>query len=518
MCHSWRRGVLLGQTSSLGEKGGFVSLTAMNVANREPTLDSRHLRSAGRNVTVPMRLEVTCEGRPAELVCTSVLRVLPGKRLVCSGEWNGQEVVVKFFLDSRRAKRHCAREERGLKALKDGGIKTPSLFFRGVLAPDAAPVLGFRRLAPAQDLVEAWEQAEGDEQRVGIMSQAVKVIADQHESGLKQDDLHRKNFLLVGDDFYSIDGAAVDVSKMGEPLPIAESLKNLALFFAQYYPEFDRLVPAAFKVYAEKRAWLVRDALCARLMKEVRRQRRGRKKDYLEKVYRECTAFVHRRSWNRFMVCDRQYYDDVMAAFLADPDPVIEAGSLLKDGNSSTVGLVEVGGQRLVVKRYNIKNAWHALKRCLRPSRAWISWRNAHRLALLGIRVPRPIMLMEKRWGPFRSTAYFMTEYVNGSDAYRLMYNQEAKETSQERLAKQFGELLQSFADASISHGDLKATNFILTAGGLFVVDLDAMREHRTRWRFRQAFTRDCSRLMKNWEDLPEVARTFQKQLSRLKL
>ncbi|MDY6951157.1 MAG: lipopolysaccharide kinase InaA family protein [Thermodesulfobacteriota bacterium] len=490
----------------------------MNVANTGLIVDSRYLRSAGRNVAVPMRLQVKCEGMPLELVCTRVLRVLPAKRLVCSGEWKGQPVVVKFFLDSRRAKRHCAREERGLKALKDAGVKTPSLLFKGLLAPDSSPVLGLQRLAPAQDLSEAWEQAEVDEQRIGIMSRAIGVIADQHESGVKQDDLHCKNFLLVGDDVFSIDGGAVDVSKKGEPLSIGESLKNLALFFAQYYSEFDRLVPAVFEVYAEKRAWPMGEASCARLMEEVRRQRHGRKKDYLAKIYRECSAFVHRRSWRSFMVCDRQYYDDAMMSFLADPDSVMEAGSLLKDGNTSTVGLVEVAEQRLVVKRYNMKNAWHALKRCLRPSRAWISWRNAHLLASIGIRAPRPILFMEKRWGPFRSTAYFMTEYVGGFDAYHLMHSKEARAMSQERLANQFVELLQSFADASISHGDLKATNFILAQGALFVLDLDAMREHRNRWRFRRAFKRDYERFMENWAALPEVARAFQEQLAGLKL
>ena len=136
---------------------------------------------------------------------------------------------MKFFLDSRRAKRHCAREERGLKALGDVGIKTPSLLFKGVLAPDNAPVLGFQRLVPAQDLAEVWLRAERDEQRVDIMNRGVTLIADQHESGLKQDDLHGKNLLLVGNDVYAIDGAAIDVRQQGKPLPIAESLENLAL-------------------------------------------------------------------------------------------------------------------------------------------------------------------------------------------------------------------------------------------------------------------------------------------------
>ena len=218
------------------------------------------------------------------------------------------------------------------------------------------------------------------------------------------------------------------------------------------------------------------------------------------------------------MVCDRDFHNEAMARFLDDPELVIDASRLLKDGNTSTVALVEVGGQRLVVKRYNIKNPWHALNRSLRPSRAWVSWRNAHRLALLGIPTPKPIAFLEKRWGPFRSRAYFIMEYVDGIDAYHLLHSDTAKEINREGFVKRFGKLLQLFADASISHGDFKATNFIVADEGLFIIDVDGMCEHRLRWRFRRAFRRDCKRLIKNWTDLPEVAMGFRNQLANLEL
>jgi len=278
------------------------------------------------------------------------------------------------------------------------------------------------------------------------------------------------------------------------------------------------LIPKVFQVYAERRAWSVGQGLYARLMKEVYSQRNCRKKNYLKKIYRECSAFVCRKAWERFMVCDRDFHNEAMARFLDDPDLVIDASRLLKDGNTSTVALVEVGGQRLVVKRYNIKNPWHALNRSLRPSRAWVSWRNAHRLALLGIPTPKPIAFLEKRWGPFRSVAYFIMEYVDGIDAYRLFHSDTAREINREGLVKRLGKLLQLFADASISHGDFKATNFIVANEGLAIIDVDGMCEHRLRWRFRRAFRRDCKRFMKNWTDLPEVARIFRDQLANLEL
>jgi len=480
-----------------------------------PIVDSQYLCSAGREVKVPFRVKLKCDDRLAELTCSQVLRVLPEKRLVCFGEWNGRPVVAKFFLDTTSAKRHCAREERGVTALMDAGIKTPSLLFKGMLLPDNTPVLGLQRIMPAQDLLTAWEWAESSDLRAKLLSLAAAVIADQHEAGLKQDDPHLRNFLLTGDNIFTIDGDAVNTRNMGNPLSIPESLKNLGLFFAQLYPRFDGLVPKAFQLYAEKRMWPMEDDLSARLLKNVLCQRNSRKKAYLKKIFRDCSAFVCRRAWNRYMVCDRVFYKDAMVLLLADPDPVMNAGNLLKDGNTATVALVEIEGQRLVVKRYNIKNTRHAIKRGFRPSRAWVSWRNAHRLESLGIPTPKPIALVEKRFGPFRSTAYFITEYVDGMNAYNLLHSDWEKESNLGNMVTRFGQLFQLLAGASISHGDSKATNYLIASHELFITDLDAMREHRFTGGFRRAFRRDLVRFMQNWADLPEVSSMFREEINK---
>jgi len=480
--------------------------------------DSYYLSTSGHSLEIPFRALLESDNQHIELICSRILRILPGKRLVCSGEYNGQDVVVKFFLDSRRAEKHCAREEKGIRALKEAGIKTQLLLFKCLLKPGCEPVLVFRMIDRANDFTEVWKQVRSDDRHAGLLGQIISIIADQHEAGLTHDDLHMGNFILSGNDIYTIDGGAVNVRHRGKPLSESKSLENLGLFFAKIYPRFDRLVPDAFNMYLEKRAWPKNTVLCNRLTKEIRHQYKKNKKKYLKKIYRECSAFICQKSWNRFLVYDRNYNTEKMVRFLADPDVLIDVNRLIKNGNTATVALVEVNGQLLVVKRYNIKNIWHALRRCSRPSRAWNSWRNAHRLALLGISTPKPIALLEKRWGPFRSKAYFITEYVDGIDVYHLLHSDKVKEIQHQDLVKQFGELLQQLANAFISHGDFKATNFIYSGGKLIVTDLDAMYEHRFAIKFRREFRRDCKRLMKNWRDLPKIYKMFRDQLSRLEI
>ena len=100
-------------------------------------------------------------------------------------------------------------------------------------------------------------------------------------------------------------------------------------------------------------------------------------------------------------------------ALLKDLDGAIRNGVLIKDGNSATIARVEVDCQQWVIKRYNIKNFWHWLKRCWRPSRAAVSWRNAHLLEQLGIETPAPIAMLEQRWGWLRGRAYYVSQCID---------------------------------------------------------------------------------------------------------
>ncbi len=451
-----------------------------------------------------------------ELLCTDILRFLPGKRLVCSGKWNSLDVVVKFFLNLTDGKRHFAREERGVKALESSGIITPKLLFSGASVSGIVPLLGFEEIVGSEDLKEVWEKAESYGRRLDILTGLMTIIAKQHMSGICQDDPHIRNFLLSGEKMYTIDGDAIDVRHIGEPLSEKQSLKNLGLFFAQFYPEYANLIPDAFKVYASERKWMLSDALYDCLMKEIVKCKYRGEKDYLKKIFRESTSFICDKSMRRYMICGRTYYDDAMAAFLDNPDAMLKEGRMLKNGNSSTVFLIELSRRLLVVKRYNMKNMWHALRRSYRQSRAWASWRNAHLLKSIGVNTPNPVAMMEKRLGPLRSVSYILTEYVDGTDIHHLLNSDKAGEIDLPGLVKQFGELLRKFVFSSISHGDFKAMNFILSDKGLFVTDLDAVCKHRLKWRFQKAFMKDLDRFMQNWKNAPHIDALFREEISKI--
>lgn len=483
-----------------------------------PCYDTQTLRLKGHTLTTPFHLVLKANEAHQALECTAILRNLPGKRLVCAGIWHRrQPVVAKIFIDPSGAERHFQRELRGINALEDAKIPTPKLLFRGTLGDGLAPLLLFQKMEGFLTLTERLATRTNPDDQLATLRPVVESIARLHAAGLRQRDIHPGNFLLSANDVMIIDGDDIE-SPFNKPLPQDESMSNLALFFAQFYPDFDKTVPQLLAIYGSCRKWSFDSVICEAVERETRQWRDWRQKKYLRKTRRSCTAFVVKKNWHQFMACDRKWYSSSKQRLLTDPDAYIKTGTILKDGNTATVAKVTIKSQALVIKRYNIKNHRHALRRCLRPSRAMVSWRNAHHLRFLGIDTPQPLAVIEERWGGLRKRAYFIMAYLPGRTIDQVVRDEVLNQQALNGYLDQLEALLKRLAAAQISHGDFKATNFLISSGRLCLVDLDGMQAHRSSSGFKLAFRKDLLRLQHNWHDLPQVIRQLSERLRSLVL
>ena len=171
-------------------------------------------------------------------------------------------------------------------------------------------------------------------------------------------------------------------------------------------------------------------------------------------------------------------------------------GKVLKNGVTCTVANVVAGDQMLVVKRYNLKHWRHAMSRAWRPSRAWHSWRAAHRLAFYGIATPQPLALIEERLGPLRGRAFLVTEHCPGRNLRDSL--SPGDEPAPEQQAAIL-ELFRTLCALRITHGDLKASNLLWHDGRVVLIDLDAMVQHRLESAFVRDWRSDRLRLLRNW-------------------
>ncbi len=476
--------------------------------------DATALVSQGYSCTPSFFLEVREKVGTGRILCREILRILPGRRLVFRGQWHERLVVVKVYLARGTAQRHVDREMKGVNALKAAGARTPRVLLETSLSGDGSPVLVFEELPAALTLSEAVVQAKDPATQETLLRQAVQTVAALHEGGLVQRDIHPANFLFSGDELYTIDADSVDTRRAGTPLGQWPSLVNLGLFFAQFSGNLEPFFSGLYRDYARARRWDESRCSFPELQRHIAEQWELRKGQYLRKIFRSSTEHICQREWSRYSVWERGWDGDDLRSFLANPDGYLEGGEVLKDGRSSTVVAVLMNGCRVAVKRYNLKNPWHVLRRCLRSTRAAVSWRNAHLLGMMGVRTPDPVLLLENRWGIFRGSSYFVSRYVEGRP-YQKIFEGPFHEAGcgRDPRVQEFVRMLILLRKHRLSHGDMKSTNFIESDRVLWVMDLDAMKEHGDEASHRRALAKDCARWMQNWKAHPKVSHCFREAL-----
>jgi tRNA A-37 threonylcarbamoyl transferase component Bud32 len=446
-------------------------------------------------------------GPAAVLDSQQVVRAIPRRRLVCRGAWQGKDVFIKLYLDGEK---YWQAECRGLQALADRGIAAPPVLHAGTADNGAVHVIVLQAIQPAETLLAALSQAHAETERIALLQRTVACIASHHRAGLEQRDIHLNNFLLAGERLYTLDGGGIrDHGKAA--LPLTVSRDNLALFFAELCPDDDAFIDRVLPVYLQRRAWDSNELPVTTLRRRVSYFRNRRLRRFMKKVFRDCSAFKCTHNWRSFRVYDRTMDTAEMVELLAAPDASLQGGDAryLKQGNTCTLWMTRVNGQQLVVKRYNIKGLRHRLGRALRKTRAAASWMNAHRLGMYGILTARPVALVEERFGPVRGRAWYISEFVAGDDATSLCRQDTPPDAGKVHAVHQLTAVLAQLALSRLSHGDMKATNFILSQQGAVVLDLDAMQQHGAPASFRRAQRRDLMRFMRNWEHCPGTKAMF---------
>ncbi|SDS67055.1 Lipopolysaccharide kinase (Kdo/WaaP) family protein [Halopseudomonas litoralis] len=467
------------------------------------------LRDAGRHPPAP--LSVQLDGEP--LTIQQWLRVLPGKRLVGQGEWQDQRVLAKLFI-ATGAERHWQRESAGIQALQRAGQPTPDLLASGDL-PGGGYYLLTEFLAGSQSLQQCWDQLAdtglGSPAATAILEEALQAIAAMHKQGLAQTDLHLGNFLQHEQQIYVIDGDAIEVTDPGKPLRQSAVKTNLALFFAQLEPQWDKQIDSLLQSYLviNPLPELDREQLNA----AIRAERQRRLDDFLSKTLRDCSQFAVTKTFQRYSVVLRSE-QEALAPLLADPDSVFTGIPLLKDGGSSTVTRATIGGRDVVIKRYNIKGLGHWLKRFWRPSRAWHSWLAGWRLSFLGIATPQPLAMIERRIGLLRREAWLITEYCPGQNLLEHL-GEAGDAIPVKQTADAMLRTFKQLAEARISHGDFKATNLLWYDGRVVLIDLDAMQAHGNDAKWPKAWAKDRVRFVRNWPADSKLAMWLDDRLPR---
>jgi RIO-like serine/threonine protein kinase len=213
-------------------------------------------------------------------------------------------------------------------------------------------------------------------------------------------------------------------------------------------------------------------------------------------------------------VTDARFESRLLGRITTEPDRAMQSlGQTLKHDGTTSVVRIEENGQCWVIKRYNTKNPWHALRRTVRRSRAANCWHMSALLTAAGVRVPAPVAYMEKRVGPLRGRSYFVYEYVDAEDLLSYMMTH-TNTCDIDHVIQKVTDTFTALHAAKINHGDMKATNLMVDGDQeIALIDLDAAVKPDSAETFRRGYDKDRSRFMRNWRDNPELTERFDRTL-----
>lgn len=442
------------------------------------------------------------------------VRLVPTRRLVCQAMWQNQTVYAKLFF-GHGAEEYARRDQQGVEAIQRARIQTPSILACSRVCNKQIYVLIFEAIESSQHAEAFYTQAL-PKARLELVQQLVTIVAKQHQAGLIQTDMYLKNFLVTSSiaasstlqatNIYSIDGDGI---RQMTRLSQSRALHNLSVLLSKIdVIELQQHLKAWLDVYATQRGWLSAPSInrVKKLIHDARWKATIRYADH--KVFRQCTDVEVKQDAMQFMAMARSFAKNAEVMTASTVDALIDRSTILKDGNTCTVSLATLADQSVVIKRYNIKSIWHWLSRMWRPSRAAVSWANAHRLQLLDVPTPKPAALFETRIFGLRGKAYFISEYLDAPDlaeSFALMTDSSQRAA----LVKAVVQLCYRLWLLQISHGDFKATNIKVLAVQPVLIDLDSMQQHRCSYFANRAHVKDLQRLMQNWKDNTSLYNAF---------
>jgi len=438
----------------------------------------------------------------SDVVCRQLLRVVPGKRIVAEAIWQNKVVIAKVFYQRGQAKRHFMREQSQSAQLSFRGVLCPKILYAGNTQDPRVKIIIYEKVLGVA-LETLWKN-KTTIASVRLLLQAMSIeLATQHVLGVLQRDLHFKNFFVNKQKIITID--AGQVSFFDKPLSKKVSLKHLSLYFSQLGIGRFKLLKLLYETYAHARGWQIKEKDFRMIKRFVKFYQENRWERLQKKLLRTSSQFYVTKSFTQFVSFDKDYATPALQFCLLDPQQTASLGVTLKNGNSSTVSLVDIDNKKVVIKRYKIKGFWHGLRRCLRPTRAFTTWFLSHYLSMLDVAIPRPIAIVEKRFGFLKRESFLLMDYIPGEHAKDFF--QHASGPQAQSVADKILFLLKKLSLLKLVHGDFKQTNVIIYQDNPYLIDLDGMVKKAL---FKKHQHIDYNRFMMNWRDTPEIAMLFK--------
>ncbi|MCG6906939.1 MAG: lipopolysaccharide kinase InaA family protein [Desulfobacteraceae bacterium] len=153
----------------------------------------------------------------------------------------------------------------------------------------------------------------------------------------------------------------------------------------------------------------------------------------------------------------------------------------LKNSKRAKLAAIRFEGRRYILKRYNVKDWRHRLKRLLAPSLAWKIWKASRSMEMRAIPTSRLLAAVDVGKGFGYRCSYALYAYIDGvSEGFRDLQGAFTDDQKRPWVMRCLARLTWELHQKGVQHGDLKLSNIIWPCDGkkgpLRVIDLDAAR------------------------------------------
>ncbi len=436
------------------------------------------------------------KNKEESLLCTALLRAIPGRREVYDAQWNDKNVIVKVFSDKISSRRHLKREWQGLSKLTDLQLSSPKPLFYGK-TKDGQFAMVVEKISDSTTVSEAFFKTAEPARKLDLLIPVCKELAKQHNKGVLQKDMHLGNFLLANDKVFLLDPGQMRFlrSEVGKKT----SISRLAVLARHLRTGPAGAIEKLCQEYFDARGWHFGKADEELIQKQITMHRKRDIKIGLKKCLRTSKRYLKIENNGYVAVFDRDFCaGSEPLDFINKVDALMNEGRILKNGNTCYVSRLMWNGNDVAVKRYNHKGFIHSLRHTIKRSRARQSWLHSHRLRLLQIQTPKPLAYIEQYKQKLVWQSYLVNEYVEGQKLHDFLRDDKTDKEKRSSVTQQVTGILDKMAKYKITHGDLKHSNILIADNGPVITDLDGMKVHRSGWLFRIRRRSDIARLEKD--------------------
>ena len=423
---------------------------------------------------------VSSDKCPESVLCREYLRVIPGRREVYDGVWDGKSVVVKVFSRKIGVAGRLRKELEGLRRLESCGVNTPKLLFYGKTADGRFAVVT-EKITDSPTFTDALSEAGTKAERMDLLVRFCRELAGQHIKGVLQKDLHLGNFLLDGEKIYALDPGQMRF--FAQSVGRKTSISQLALLALCLPADNTESVSRLAREYFAARRWSFDEADEAKIWEQTRLHTRRIIRRQLRKCVRTSKRKLRIKTSSHLAVFNRTFCRGARPEdFIGRIDDLMDKGRILKNGNTCYISRFIWNGRDVVVKRYNHKGLLHSLRHTIKRSRARHSWLHAHRLGVLRIATAKPAAYIEQLKGLLVWKSYLVTEYVEGQQLDCFLQDSNVSDDQHLAVIRRVLDMLGKLKENRITHSDLKHPNILITDHGPVLIDLDAIQAHNLAW------------------------------------